>query len=482
MSVFIKRLFFACVIIAAALMVCMNGSGLGLLLVLAAVVIPHRFRLRWFLPMLFILSAAVHLAAVYAIEPAPVSDFARMVDAAQQAAAGDFSFQNLPYYFQWAYQTGFVLWEALLLRLFGSMASIKIANALLLSGINCLIYLFARRFAGEQAAQSAALLYLATAFPTLLTCVLTNQHVSAFFFLLALYVLTGGKAFSLPRALAAGVLLAAGNILRPEGIVILAALCGTVVFALIMRRSLRGSRRILCGTAAVLAVYAAVSAGASWAVSASGVNRYGLSNNWPEWKFIVGFNHETNGWYSAEDRARFDEAHQSDTPAEITEQSREEEKQLIRERILCAPPDFFRLMSGKLYGLWIANGLGFPLGHLNSPEVRVCGIRGSVIYQYAAALDRTVFAAAALLALFGAMALMRRKPEEQEISAVLPPMTVLAFFAVFLLVEVQPRYVFLPQIFLYLVAAAGICAVHGRLCSGGSRRQSDGSENDGARV
>lgn len=81
------------------------------------------------------------------------------------------------------------------------MAVIKLINALFLSGINGLIYLLARRFVEERAAQAAALLYLVTLFPTLMTCVLTNQHISAFFLLLAVYILTGGgdRAFCVRR-------------------------------------------------------------------------------------------------------------------------------------------------------------------------------------------------------------------------------------------------------------------------------------------
>lgn len=457
-DVWIRRLFYVCVIAAACLMVCMNGSGLALLLVFAAIWIPYRFRIPHFLPILIVASTAVHLIAVFAVQPEPISDFLRMYEAAVQAANGDFSFQNTTYFFNWAYQTGFVLWEALLIKLFHSMMSLKIANALLLTGINCLIYLLARRFVDERAAQAASLLYLVTIFPTLLCCVLTNQHVSAFFLLLGLYVLTSGdkRAFSLPRAIAAGVLLALGNIMRPEGIVIIAALCGTAVFVAIMHRSLHGSRRMLCGVAVSVIVYAVCLSAASWAVSATGSNTHGLTNNWPEWKFLVGFNSDTGGWFSEEDAHRFSWAHEIDTSPDVTAQVVEIEKQVIRERMFTSPAKLAQLMLSKVHSLWITDRLGFPLGHINRPDYRVFGMKGTVVYQYFSSLDCTVYAFAMLFALLGAITLLRRGSKKQTFPAVLAPMTVMASFAVFLLIEVQPRYVFLPQIFLYLTAAAGI--------------------------
>lgn len=464
-DVWIRRLFYACVIAAACLLVCMSASGLALLLVVAALWLPHRFRIPYFLPILAVVSTAVHLIAIFVVQPEPVSDFARMYEAAVQASNGDFSFQNTTYFFNWAYQTGFVLWEALLIKLFHSMMSLKIANALLLTGINCLIYLLARRFVDERAAQAASLLYLVTVFPSLLGCLLTNQHVSAFFLLLGVYVLTGGgkRSFSFPRAVAAGALLALGNILRPEGIVIIAALCGTALFVVIMRRSLRGSKRMLCGVAAAIVVYAACGAAASWAVSATGVNTYGLTNNWQSWKFLVGFNSDTGGWFSEADAHRFSWAHEITTDPDVTAEVVEIEKQEIRDRIFTSPAKLAQLMLDKVYSLWTADRLGFPLGHINQADYRVCGIKGTTVYQYFSLLDRTVYTCALLFALLGAVALLRSGSKGQTFTAVLAPMTVMACFAVFLLIEVQPRYVFLPQIFLYITAAAGIAWLRKRV-------------------
>lgn len=456
-SKWIQRLFCLCFVLCFLAVAVMNGAGLGLLLIAAAVLIPRKVSIPHFFPLLLVISAIVHVAAVFLVTPEPVQDFATMYHAAQQAANGDFSFQHTQYFFIWAYQTGFVLWEALLLKVFGHMTAIKLVHALMLSGINGLIYLWARRFTDERAAHTAALLYLFTLFPTVLNCLLTNQVASAFFLLLGMYILTGGKnAFSVPRAIGAGIFISLGNILRPEAIVILAGLAGTAIFLLIVKRSVRQHKRMLSGMVLAVIVYAICNAGASYAVSASGINTYGLSNNWQSWKFIVGFNHETGGMYSADDRALFDDAHQIDTAEQEAEATAAAENQLIRSRILVSPMKLLSLMKEKIYHLWVQSGLSFPMGYLNNPEVSVHGIPGPRFYQYCVTLDRTVFGFSGLCALLGMLFFLRRKPETLTPSAVLAPMTVMACFAVFLLIEVQPRYVFLPQIFLYITAAMGI--------------------------
>lgn len=462
-STWIKRLFSLCFLLCLLSMTVMHGIGMGILLILMAILIPRKFHIPHFFLLLFVISAAVHFAAVFYIRPVPIQDFETMYNAAQQAAAGDFSFQNTQYFYLWAYQTGFVLWEALLLKLFGHAAAMKIVHALMLSGINCMIYLLARRFTNERAAQTASLLYLVTLFPTVLNCLLTNQVVSAFFLLLGICILTGGKehAFSIPRALMAGILLALGNIMRPEGIVILAALVGTAVFVVIMKRSIKQNKQMILGIVLTAIVYAVCNAGASYAISASGVNPYGLSNNWPTWKFIVSFNQESGGMYSAADRELFGNAHQIDTPEAVREASVAAEKELIRSRICIPPVQMASLLAAKVSNLWLQTGLGFPMGYLNDSSVSIGHISGPKFYQYCVLLDRVVFLFSLACALLGGLSLMRRKPEEQTFSTVLAPMTVMACFAVFLLVEVQPRYAFLPQIFLYITAAAGIA----QLCS-----------------
>ena len=252
------------------------------------------------------------------------------------------------------------------------------------------------------------------------------------------------------------IFLFISNLMRPEGVVILAGLFGTALFVLIMRRSLRGNRQMLLGIVITAAVYVVCSTAASWAISASGINQYGLTNNWQEWKFILGFNHETGGMYSVADMETFGKYHQVDTAPDVLAQALETEKQVVHDRIFCSPHALLSLVLAKVQNLWVSPGLGFSLGFVNRAGVTWHGLVGVHVYEYAIHLDRVVFFFAVCFALLGAGSGLHRKENPVDFCAVFPFMTLMAFFCVFLLIEVQPRYAYLPQIFLYIAAAAGI--------------------------
>lgn len=106
----LRKLFFVCVIAAFGVIAVSSGFGLGILLAALALVAPYKCKIPHFLPLLLILSTLVHVIAVFAVQTPLESDFAMLYQAAQKAAAGDFSFQHHGYFYRWAYQTGFVLW------------------------------------------------------------------------------------------------------------------------------------------------------------------------------------------------------------------------------------------------------------------------------------------------------------------------------------------------------------------------------------
>lgn len=160
--------------------------------------------------------------------------------------------------------------------------------------------------------------------------------------------------------------------------------------------------------------------------------------------------------YSVADMETFGKYHQVDTAPDVLAQALETEKQVVHDRIFCSPHALLSLMLAKVQNLWGSPGLGFSLGFVNRAGVTWHGLVGVHVYEYAIHLDRVVFFFAVCFALLGAGSGLRRKENPVDFCAVFPFMTLMAFFCVFLLIEVQPRYAYLPQIFLYIAAAAGI--------------------------
>ena len=59
---------------------------------------------------------------------------------------GDFSFQNDRYFQRWGYQTGLVIWEGVLLKLWNNPLLLRLVNCVVSAGTNVLIYLIARDY------------------------------------------------------------------------------------------------------------------------------------------------------------------------------------------------------------------------------------------------------------------------------------------------------------------------------------------------
>ena len=69
---------------------------------------------------LFALSLLIHGAAVALLTTPIESDFALQYEASQQFARGDYSFQETAYFQRWGYQTGLVIWQGTLLKLWNT--------------------------------------------------------------------------------------------------------------------------------------------------------------------------------------------------------------------------------------------------------------------------------------------------------------------------------------------------------------------------
>ncbi|MCQ5129945.1 glycosyltransferase family 39 protein [Butyricicoccus faecihominis] len=447
----LRRLFLVLFTLAAASIILQNGAVLALA---AAVGLFYACR-KWEIPhfTLFLLGGGVLLRVciVLLLRPPIESDFSALYAAASQAAAGDFSFQTQPYFSMWAYQSGFVAWQSLFLRLWNDPMCIKLVNCVLSAGTVVFLYRLALDRVRAEAARAAALLL--TLFPgaLLLPTVLTNQIASAFFLVLAAWLLTGRDCTRLGfwRYPLAGLALQCGNLLRPEGMILLVAVLAWAVFRLLTRNRAELTKQILCGMLALLAVYGAAHAAADAAIRESGLNRNGLHNGNPLWKVVTGLNPETDGAYSDSDWALLEGTMQEGAPTEETERL---EKQLIYDRLTASPKTLIKLVYHKINRLWVGDGLVWMLGpFLTQPQL--------TWYQHPAAIltrqaDRALFYLAFTLSLIGLLRRGRRSADE-----LLPYFIVFAAFSALLLVEIQPRYAYLPQLFLFLAAAGGLDAL-----------------------
>ena len=285
------RLFFAvCFSVAVLAVITVYYPLLGTILFLAGLLFlvskSEGLSARWFSLCLFGVSLLIHLAAVAFITTPIVSDFATQYEASRQFAQGDFSFQESSYFQRWGYQTGLVIWQGLLLKIWDSPTFLRLVNCLVSAGTNVLLYLIARDYFAERAARLASLAYAFFLYPATLVTVLCNNIPSAFFLFLCLYLVMGKRFEQYPRLAVyagAGASLALANALRPDAPLVLVPLLAYFIFRFLSKASWKNFLAYLQRFLALFLTFLVLSTALSALVKVTGVNAAGLDNHDPLW-------------------------------------------------------------------------------------------------------------------------------------------------------------------------------------------------------
>lgn len=410
----------------------MVAASAALALLLVGALDRHKSEKR-FLLLLPLLAAAPRLVWIAAVDTAPVSDFLDMHAGALQAAAGDFSFGTNDYFTRWPYQLGFALYEALLIKLFGSsLFVLQVFNVLFQAGTAVLLYKSAARAFGETCGKSAGLLY-ALYVPNVMLCsVLTNQHISVFFIFFALYVLIRDRLSGRYGWLLVGLLIGFANLMRPLGsffLIGVAAYAALFLFAPSLRERRWPALAAKC--VGVLAVYWLVQQAASFAVVQAGITPHSLDNREPYWKFMVGLNPDTNGGWSYDDTVYV-------LQFPIGEERNRAMLALLEER-LENKRQVAALMASKARAMW-GDEDAAPMWSM--PEMD-----RPLLHKRLVQAERIQYV---LLAFFGlvAMTVIARRGATGEASLFL--ILLLGYAALHLVIEVQTRYRFdiLPCVFV----------------------------------
>lgn len=439
----LENLFRAAFLLAAALILIQNGFVLSLIAAYAIWRVTKKPVLH-FTVWVFGGTLAASLLFILLLHPPITSDFCTLFQTAREIIAHDFSYRRSAYFTLWAYQTPFVAWEVFWLSLWDSPICLELAGAVLSAGTACLLYRLSRQWVSERSAQAASLLLFIFPFSATFHTILSNQIPSAFFLTLALWLLACSdcERLGFSRFPLAGLALQAGNLLRGEGIIFLTAIFAWSVFRLAARP--KNIRRLGSGLLVLLAVYFGVHDGTSALIRESGLNPCGLQNGNPFWKFVTGLSYEARGGYSDEDWGRvaatLDEHHQ------ITAETEALQKQMIAERLAAEPSVIIRHIRNKLGNQWVSDGLLWVFSDFSMEH--------PFLYDLLKQFDRGIFFLALGLFSYGLSDKARWKNRPQ--AAKLPYFIFFAAFCAFLLVEVQPRYAYLPQLYLFSGAAFGI--------------------------
>ena len=392
-------------------------------------------KIKHFGLILFLVSFFTRLVFIFIFDFPQVYDFATLLDASHMFSRGDYSFNQWFHFHTWGYQTGFVIYQGLLLKLFHSEFLLKLLNVLYSSFLVLFIYKFSKKISDYRSARIVSLLYMVFPFYLFLNTVLVNSHLATLLMYLGiLFLIKQDKSFK--DYVFGSILIALGNIIRPEGIIVVLALLVYEFFLLDKSKIINTFIRIC----SFLIIYFSIGFLASNLVIRSGVNPSGLENKDPLWKFILGFNYDTCGYYSDDDSK-----YQVD---------RETELAIIKERALGDLPRTGKLMLCKVNHFWLSSDLDIEAGSFSDKKINILGFDLGFNSIFGTAVSFNSNINIFILVMFFMGLLFNYKKISNDALFFLI-MTIITFF-VFLFIEIQPRYEYFIHVSLFILASMGI--------------------------
>ena len=411
-----------------------TNNFIWLLLILGFTLFISKFSFKRFWLLLLVISLIIRFVFILSADFPQVYDFETLLEASKMFAVGDYSFSSWWHFHTWGYQTGFVIYQGFLLKLFNSVFFLKFLNILYSCCLVLVIYFVGKKVSSERAARVVSLLYMIFPFPLFLNSILANHHLSCLLMYLGiLFLIRKDRKFI--DYVFAGIFISLGNIIRPEGIIVVVSLLIYELFVFDKSRVFN----ILVRVSSFLIVYFFIGYMASFMVIKSGVNSSGLKNNDPLWKFVLGFNYDTCGYYDDADSV-----YQVDRDTEIA---------IIKERAFSDLGRTGKLMLCKIDRFWLSSGLDAESGSFSDKVFKV----GSFSIQFSTlegiAIDVNSYIYLTVFIMFFVGLFVNRKSLSNE-SLFFLIMIVVTFF-VFLLIEIQPRYAYFVHISLFILASLG---------------------------
>lgn len=433
-----KLLTYISIIVLSLLLILYLFSNNIILLVLAGIIaifISNR-KIKHFGILLFIISFIIRLIVIIVANFPQVYDFKTLLEASHMFANGDYSFNTWYHFSTWGYQTAFVIYQGLLLKLFHSEFILKLLNIIYSSLLVYIVYRLGLKISkNEKSSRIVSLLYMIFPFYLFLNTVLLNSHLATLLSYIGIFFLIKNEA-KYKDYLFGGLLIAFGNLIRPEGIIIVLTL---LVYKLVTLKK-ENIKKVIISLLIFLSTYFIICNTSSFLVKATNINPSGLENKDPLWKFLLGFNYESCGYYVDED-----------TQFQV---SKEVEINEIKRRALEDIPRTGKLMVCKVDKFWLSSGLEGEMGSFNDKEFKILGItiKFTLIKDLAVSLNKGINIIILALSLLGFIT--NRKKIKEEILFLL--IMILITFGIYLFIEIQPRYLYFIHISLFALATLGI--------------------------
>jgi predicted membrane channel-forming protein YqfA (hemolysin III family) len=244
-------------------------------------------------------------------------------------------------------------------------------------------------------------------------------------------------------------MIALGNALRPQGIVVIAAFA---VFSVLQMLPETQNRKfeIRFSIVCLLIAYLLLVEGLSWGIQLTGINKNGLRNTFPLYKFVIGLNDKTAGFYSAEDVNTL-------LPIKDKEIRNKKSLALISER-LSDKGKVIELIRNKHEKMWVKmdDTIDWGFRYLEKGGVPIMGkhIPYDSFRTRILNFEKAFYLLAFFMAFLGIFTNIRKRNCTKDLIPVI--LIVLVNFAIYCLIEIQPRYRDFQMVFIFILAASGV--------------------------
>ena len=420
-----------------------NNILLGLVLIISTIFIIKKYKGKHFVFYLLLIATLVRMAGIIIFNVPQTSDFAVLLEAARKFNLGDYSFSKSGYFAMWPYQTGFVLYEALMLKIINSEVFLKILNISYEVGLTYFIYRTVKKLVGDKEARITASLYAVFPFSIYAATVISNHHLSTLLSYISIYfLLKNNQDDKLANYIIAGILLGLSNVLRPEGIVVIFSYLLYRVLKL-TKKDFKKSKKIILTIvrcSIFVCFYSLVNMGISTYLVKSNINEDGLKNNNPLWKFVLGTNPNTCGRYDSND--------------EIYLGDEEKELEVIKTRVN-NPYKIGRLLVCKTNNFVLDGSLESSSGIYNDKVISLMGLNISykTLENLVSGVNKVIYGFMVIGLIVG---VFLKKRDILNSNLFYFYILFITNTLVYMLIEIQPRYTYFINVTVFILGSVGL--------------------------
>ena len=388
-------------------------------------------KIKHFEILLFIISLLIRLIVITVINSPQIDDSQKLLEASYMFARGDYSFSNTLYFKMWGYQIGLVIYQGILLKLFNSEFLLKFLNITYSSLTVVIVYKLSKKFTNEKAARITSMLYMIYPKTLIMNTYLYNQILSAFLMYMGIYILLKDNK-NIKDYIISSIFIALGNIIRPEGIVIIFSLL--VYIILIINKT--NKKDLLKKLSIFIIIYLLIGNISSFIVKTSSISKVGLKNTNPIWKFVLGFNYESCGTYNIKDESI------------ITNYQKEKETIINRIKSKNTP----KLLVCKTSKFWLPSIERIRVNNNKTYNLLNFKISYNIIEKIGSNLSRNIYTITLIMSIIGVIINKNKLYKNNSIYLVILFITT---FFVYELIEINSKYTYFIVVSIFILSSYG---------------------------